>query len=301
MRLLTTALVVSLVTVTGAQVDPAPAFEVVSVRLNQSNPPMQVLPTLQQGGRVFAINLPLREFIRVAYGLQDNQLVLDSKMADMRFDLEARAGVSANSKQAVMMLRRTLADRFGLKTHAETRELPVYSLVRADNSRLGAGMKPSGPECAPLTFPSSAPGGPPAPPPPPPPPPALAGTPLVAGGLAARCPTVFFPGGLSARSMDMAAFAFALERIVRRPVVDKTGLTGVFDIDMRFTPDSLDDPFLPRTGGGPNAGPAGPVSADPSLPSLFTALRDQLGLRLEGSRASVDVLVVDDVRQPTEN
>ena len=99
----------------------------------------------------------------------------------------------------------------------------------------------------------------------------------------------------------MAAFAFALERVVRRPVVDKTGLTGVFDIDMRFTPDSLDDPFLPRTGGGPNAGPAGPVSADPSLPSLFTALRDQLGLRLEGSRASVDVLVVDDVRQPTEN
>ena len=71
MRLLTTALVVSLVTVTGAQVDPAPAFEVVSVRLNQSNPPMQVLPMLQQGGRVFAINLPLREFIRVAYGLQD--------------------------------------------------------------------------------------------------------------------------------------------------------------------------------------------------------------------------------------
>jgi len=118
----------------------APRFEVASVRVNTSNPPMQVLPTLQPGGRVFAVNLPLRELIQAAYGLRDNQLIFSSQIADARFDIEARAGATATRDHAVVMLRTLLAERFNLKTHAETRELPVYSLVRVSTMRMCDGM-----------------------------------------------------------------------------------------------------------------------------------------------------------------
>jgi uncharacterized protein (TIGR03435 family) len=280
----------------------APRFEVASVRVNTSNPPMQVLPTLQPGGRVFAVNLPLRELIQAAYGLRDNQLIFSSQIADARFNIEARAGATATRDHAVVMLRTLLTERFNLKTHAETRELPVYSLVRVSTDRLGPQLKAAGPECASLTFPS----GPGLPPPPPPPPPAMAGMPLITNRALARCPTMFFPGGMSVRGMDMVAFSFALERIVRRPVNDKTGLDGAFDFDLTYMPETLDAPVgsggASGAVGGPPAGglpPGGPFSQGGS--SLFEALRNQLGLRLEGGRAPVDVLVVDNVQPPTEN
>lgn len=293
----TLAFATLLTTAVLAQSSHSQTFEVSSVRANTSNPPMQVLPTLQPSGRVFAINLPLRELIRVAYGLRDNQLIISSRLADARFDLEARAGADATRDHAIAMLRTLLTERFSLKTHAEKRELPMYALVRVTANRLGPQLKPSPADCASLTFPS----GPGAPPPPPPPPPAMAGTPLLANRMLARCPTMFFPGGMSVRSMDMAAFSVALERIVRRPVNDKTGLQGAFDFDLTYTPDTLDALVGPGTVGGPVDGPPPGAPASQGGPSLFDALRSQLGLRLEGGRAPVDVLVVDRVQQPTEN
>ena len=191
-----------------AQSPAAAKFEVSSVRANTSNAPMQALPTLQPSGRVFAINLPLRELIQVAYGLRNNQLIISSQLADARFDLEARAGATATREQAIAMLRTLLTERFNLKTHEEKRELPVYTLLRVTADRVGPKLKPSPVDCASITFPS----GPGLPPPPPPPPPAMAGTPLLANHMLAQCPTMFFPGGMSVRSMDMAAFSIALER-----------------------------------------------------------------------------------------
>lgn len=297
MRPVIPALVTVLATSLSAQDTVAPRFEVSSVRANTSNPPMQVLPTLQPSGRVFAINLPLRELIQVAYGLRDNQLIVSSQLADAPFDLEARAGANVTRDQAVDMLRRLMEERFNLKTHAEKRELPVYALVRVTADRLGPQLKPSPADCAAPTFPS----GPGLPPPPPPPPPATAGTPLLANRMLARCPTMFFPGGMSVRAMDMVAFSVALERIVRRPVNDKTGLQGAFDFDLTYTPDTLEAPgatdVIAGVGGGPPLG--GPATQ--GGPSLFEALRNQLGLRLEGGRAQVDVLIVDQVQPPTEN
>lgn len=103
----------------------------------------------------------------------------------------------------------------------------------------------------------------------------------------------------------MRAFALALERLVQRAVVDGTGLTGRFDLDVTYVPESFEVPFAANVLGGAVGGPfAEPGSGPPSHrtgPSVFTALRDQLGLRLEAGRAPVDVLVVDEVRQPTEN
>ena len=301
-RLTTLALVVLTAAVSGAQVPATQRFEVASVRANRSGQPMQAVPTLQPGGRVFAVNLPLRELIRVAYGLQENQLILASPLAETRFDLEARAGATATREQSVAMLRALLTERFGLKTHREKRELPVFRLERVNAIRLGPQIKPSGTECAPLTFPS----GPAAPPPPPPPPAAFSGTPLGSAELWATCPSMFFPGGWSLRSMSMPAFAVALERLVRRAVIDETRIAGAFDIDITYAPEAFETPF-PGAGvgvatGGPIDGPA--ASAPPAQrtgPSVFTALQDQLGLRLEGGRAPVDVLVVDQVQPPTEN
>ena len=97
---------------------------------------------------------------------------------------------------------------------------------------------------------------------------------------------MFFSSGLSARAMDMQAFARAIERIVRRPVIDNTGLAGHFDFDLAFAP----EPDGPAT-----------TAPDASAPAFATALREQLGLRLDSSRAPVDVLVVDSVQAPKEN
>src|SRR4029078_9879488 len=108
----TVALVMLLAATVFAQSPNPPTFEVASVRANTSNPPMQVLPTLQRGGRVFAINLPLRELIQAAYGVGDNQLIISSRLADARFDLEARAGAGATRDEAIAMLRALLAERF---------------------------------------------------------------------------------------------------------------------------------------------------------------------------------------------
>jgi uncharacterized protein (TIGR03435 family) len=97
---------------------------------------------------------------------------------------------------------------------------------------------------------------------------------------------MFFSSGLSARAMGLDAFAVAIERIVRRPVIDRTGLTGRFDMDMTFAPE-FDGPAT--------TAPAG------TAPAFATALREQLGLRLEGDRAAMTVLVVDRVERPREN
>ena len=296
---LAAGLLTLLASLTAAQAPSTLAFEVASVRANRSGAPLQILPTLQPGGRVFAINLPLREFIQAAYGLRDNQLLLAAPLAEARFDLEARAGASATPEQAAAMLRALLIDRFSLKTHGETRQLPVYTLERINTARVGTQIRPSGPACAPLTIPS----GPAAPPPPPPPPPSLAGSRLGPREDGANCPSMFFPGTWSMRSMSMRAFALALERLVRRAVVDGTGLTGEFDIDLAYAPESFEVPFAGNVVGGAVGGPEGfgPGAPQRTGPSVFTALRDQLGLRLEAGRAPVDVLVVDEVRQPKEN
>jgi bla regulator protein blaR1 len=302
-HLATSALATAVATGVYAQGPATPKFEVVSVRANKANPPMIMLPTLQPGGRVFAVNLPLRELIRVAYGLRENQVIIDSPLASVSFDLEARAGTAATREQATVMLRTLLAERFGFKAHSETRQLPVYRLERASAERLGPKLRTSGKECGQLEFPT----GPGAPPPPPPPPPSMAGTPLGPSEHWADCPSMFFPGGWSLRSMSMPALAVALERIVRRAVVDRTGLSGVFDMDITYTPEAFEVPFPGAAGRGIGGGP-GDGSAASSAPAgqqagtaLFTALRDQLGLRLESDRAPVDVLVVDNVQPPTEN
>ena len=87
----------------------------------------------------------------------------------------------------------------------------------------------------------------------------------------------------------MAALARSMSNQAGRIIVDKTGLTGGFDIELEFTPDQA------AAGGQP------PAAADANLPSLFTALEEQLGLKLVPERRPIEVLVIDRVERPTEN
>lgn len=284
-RLTTLALVILTTGTIVRTQTPAPrSFELASVKVNRTGQPFGMGPTLQPGGRVRAINVLLIDLIRAAYGVEENQIVSAPPVPDVFYDIEARTSPTATVADAAGMLRTLLADRFGFKAHRETRPLPVYTLLRVSRTTLGPALKPSGNECAPLTFPAA---GRNAPPPPPPPPPSMEGSPIAANRRFSRCPTVFFPGGISARAVDMEGFAGALALFVHRPVIDRTELRGDFDIDLSYAPDYAL---------GPDAAPS-----TSSAPSLVTALREQLGLRLESTRAPVEVLVVDQIRPPTEN
>jgi uncharacterized protein (TIGR03435 family) len=180
-----------------------------------------------------------------------------------------------------------LAERFRLAAHRETRQLPVYTLMVARRDRaLGRNLRRSGTECVPVTLPA---GLPPAPPPPP-----GAGTPVGTGGF--QCPAGLLPGHLSLRSVDMTVFASVLwRRALQQPVLDRTGLDGRFDLDLTYLPEfesmngrpAIENPALPA----PTSG----------APSIFTAVQEQLGLKLEQSRGPLDVVIIDRVEPLIEN
>src|SRR5688572_10762375 len=285
---LAAAVTVSMTILTGTHAPAqSPTFEVASIRPSQPGP-IRAGPMLQPSGRLFAINLTLRTLIREAYGLEENQVVGGPSWIDSDgFDVEARATGNASPDQVRLMLRALLASRFALRTHSETRQLPIYDMtLSARDGKPGARMRPSGPECAPLTLPRAATGGGP---PPPPPPPELGGVYLGATREGYRCPRVFFYGYISASMVPMDAFARALSQLVDRPIVNRTSLAGDWDIELTYQPDLLD--------ARPSPGPPPPAGT----PSLTTALREQLGLKLEARRGPVEVLVIDRAEQPTGN
>jgi len=222
--------------------------------------------------------------VRVAYGVNDHQVVGGPGwIGSDRFEVGATIPAGASTDTVREMLRALLAERFHLATHTEKRDLPVYALLYS--GQLGSKMRAAGPECAPL----SSPAGLPTPPPPPPPPPG-AGAMLVLGQpqSGSKCGTAMMRGFISARDIQMDTFAFLLMREVQRPIIDRTQLTGRYDLDLNFLPDS-----------GPMMLNGTAINTD--APSLTTAVREQLGLRLDSTREPFDVVVIDRVMAPTEN
>jgi uncharacterized protein (TIGR03435 family) len=182
------------------------------------------------------------------------------------------------------MLQGLLEDRFHLVAHKETREMPVYALVMANTDRkLGPSLRRSSVDCAAAVAAARARGA--APPPPPP-------------GELPSCSSSLAPGNIVIRSQTMPQFATALSMLTNtgsslgRLIVDRTGLEGYYDVDLRFTPDRI-----------PNFGPGGPPQGLPPIDtdaaSIYAAMREQLGLKLESQRAPVDVIVIDKVEKPT--
>lgn len=246
-------------------------FEVASVRPNKSGPGSTFMRRLPGVG-FEAGNVTPRDLILFAYDIQRPYLIgLPGWAENERFDIVARAGAvpqaSPNGSNVVwMMLRQLLEDRFRLAVRTETREMQVYALVLARrDGRLGPQLRRSQVDC---TSTSPAP-------------------PSANAGGQPQCTSRNGPGFTAAVGRPISAFLFFLTGQVRRAVIDRTGLTGTWDIDLTFSPDG---------------GVAAPTTTpQDSGPSLFTALQEQLGLRLEPSTGPVQVLVIDRIERPTEN
>jgi len=259
-----------------------PRFEAASVKPSAPGAQGQSMRR-PPGGQFTASNIPLRDIIALAYGVQEFPWRLDGVpewAAAERFDIVAKAAadvppVRPGSPDPILMMLRTLLDeRFRLTIHAENREMPVYALVLAKPGTLGRDLKKSEVDCDAIQLARLTAGarGAAAPPPV-----TAEGRPLCGfGGVQSSGPGA--PGGIQAGGIPMWQLANLLPRFVERTVVDRTGLEGYYDWQLLFSP---------------------PRAADQSGGSIFTALQEQMGLKLESTRAPVEVWVVDRVERPT--
>ena len=278
-----------------------PQFEVASIKVNKSGDG-RVMIGVQPGGRFTATNVTLRMLIRNAYQLQDFQITGGpSWLAEDHFDIVAKAesgdGVgdpfraeqSGQPSRGQLMIRSLLAERFKLVVRNETKEMPIYALIVArSDGKLGAQLKPSEVDCAALMAAGRGRGRGPLPPPPPPGPPS-AGAPM-------QCGIRIGMGNMAVGGSPMTQVANSLSMFAGRIVVDKTGLAGSYDFTLTWTPDQLP----PRPPGAPEPLING-VPIDTNGPSLFTAVQEQLGLKLDSQRGPVAVLVIERAERPTEN
>jgi uncharacterized protein (TIGR03435 family) len=261
------------------------AFEVASIKPNKSSDPRQGVRLLP-GGRLDVTNMGLRAMIGTAWGSEaiqtPGQIVGGPNWIDAdRFDIVAKAAVDPGLRgtdvrdRLITMLRSLLEDRFLVKVHTESRVVPIYALVLANKeARFGTLFKPSKADCYNRDNrpPQNAA----------PDPARLCG---IRGGN----------GNVTYLSVTIQEIARSLANypVVSRPVLDRTGLTGTYDLHMEFVPAFIDSP---NRDGSQIANPA----AD-SGPNLFTALVEQAGLKLQGKKGPVDFLVIDRAERPTED
>jgi uncharacterized protein (TIGR03435 family) len=268
--------------VAGAQEAAPPAFEVASIKLNKSGDPRQFIQRAP-GNRINVTNMPVRQLITFAYLLAQFQLVGGpSWLSADRFDMVAKLegepvftppGSGPDSIQLAM--RTLIADRFKLKTHREVREMDIYALVLAKpGGGPGPGLKPSTTDCAAMMN-ARRNGPPPGPPP--------------ASGPVA-CSIMGTPGMIRFGGFPLSQITGMLGGMTGRMVVDRTGLTGNWEFVLMFAAEQRGQPP------GVNV-----PAADPDAPSLFTALQEQLGLKLESTKGPVDVVVIDSIEHPTED
>ena len=267
----------------------SPTFEVATIKQNKANDGGQFIRRTVTGLTV--TNMPLRQLIVFAYQIAQFQLVggpawIASDHFDMVAKLEGGRPTEAAPGQGadamMLAMRPLLADRFKLKTHRETREMDIFTLVMAKPGGLpGPQLKQSTTDCQALA--AARRGGPPPGGPPGPPPTPAAGAPF--------CGVMGFPGRIRFGGFPISQLAQMLNGQTGRMVVDRTGLTGNWEFELTFAAEQRGQP-------PPGANIPAP---DPDAPSLFTALQEQLGLRLESTKGPVEVLVIDNVEHPTED
>ena len=261
------------------------AFEVASIRPNTSRASSEL--RAMPNGRLLATNVTLQQVLTRGYMLHDAQLIgVPEWAANERFDIDARmAAPPAGGPDAVFpLLRPLLADRFKLRAHMETRELPAYVLVVAQRDRrLGPQIHPTKADCSRATTLTQdeiranvRDGWPPC------------GMTFTVSFVASRTGgNELMQARVRRSGTTMPDFASALQNGLDRPVIDGTGLEGRFDVEYTHAPQP------------PSATADSPFGAPP--PMLFVALEEQLGLKLESRRTSVPVLVIDTVERPTAN
>lgn len=266
-------IVIGLLYALTSQAQPPPRISyVASVKPNNAVD-ARTFSEYSSGGRLTATAVTVASLLRIAYRIQPYQLVgAPAWISTKRYDIAAKAENNPAPSQQTL-LRALLKDRFKLQAHDETRELPIFSLVVArSDGKLGPQLNKSAFDCAAYL---AGPHGPPEP------------------GRTPNCATRIGPGALFGKAISMAQLATSLAPFVSRFTVDKTGLAGGFDVELTWTPDQA--PPNIAGNGLPDAAP------DSSGPSVFTALREQLGLKLVSERGPVAVLVMDHLEEPTAN
>jgi uncharacterized protein (TIGR03435 family) len=255
-------------------------FDVASVKPNRSGA-LNIGFDVPGPRRFTVTNAPLRDIVRFAHDVDEARLVGGPDwIRSERFDIVATAerDIPAWTPQGppavlLSMVRALLAERFHLATHRDTRELPVYALVFARSDRkLGPRAAESTVDCAAASATRAAPQ------------PASPGEPPV-------CGMRIGPGQMLLGGAPMSRFAAVLAPFARRLVIDRTELTGTYDLQLSWTPEGR------VQGPAPDGAPPLPPT-DPNGASLFTAIQEQLGLKLDPTRAPVDVVVIDRVEQP---
>lgn len=252
-----------------------PVFEAASVK--ESAPGSRRFGILAEpGGRLTANNATLGAIIRTAYDVNPQEMIAGpefDRLLSQRFDIEAKAQDDPPRDQMKLMLQSLLADRFKLAVHHETRQLPVFVLVVSKPAKIGPQLiLHTGSANCPDSNVTSRDGA--------------------SGSSSIPCGDMIVgPGHMTANKISMSDFAASLSGAAGRLVLDRTGLVGTFDLTLKYTPEQQQ-----AVAPGPDA-----VMPDPQGPSLFTALQEQLGLKLDSQTAPVDVLVVDHVEEPMPN
>jgi uncharacterized protein (TIGR03435 family) len=242
-----------------------PSFEVASIKPNNSSDTRAAF-NMQNPGRFSATNVTVRRLIQVAYGIKDFQLSGGpSWIGSDRFDINATAE-GQTTDQFLPMLQSLLADRFNLAVHKGTKEMSLYRLVVAKN----------GPKFKEANGPD----------------------PNNTGGPTRQGAVVVRRGLLMAQGVPVAALVTPLSNILGSTVVDTTGLKGKYDLKVEWTPDENQTAMFRGMGVPEGLGAPAP---DWQGPSLFTALEEQLGLKLESQKGPGEILVIERVEKPSEN
>ena len=265
----------------GPPVDPNTRFEVVSIKpIDDANTPMRIMMT--PAG--FESAMPVGTILRQALQKPDYQMVgAPGWINTERYSIRAKQPAGVPFTAMPVMLLNLLKDRFQLATHLETREQPIFHLVLArSDGRLGPDLKPTPAECQAAIAERQAAvksGAPPS------------FNPNDQCGSGRNS-----PGLISGSGRSIAQLVPMLADLTSRPVIDKTGLTGVYDYTLKFAFEGRMPGVMGPLGVSPGA--LAPT-VDPDAPSLSAALQEQLGLKLEGSRGPVEVVVIDKFEKPT--
>ena len=245
--------------------DANPTFEVATIKPSKPGTPGKLFTV--RGVEVLTVNTSLSDILSMSYDLHPKQIVNAPDWVDSdKYDVTGKPDVPGqpSGTQFKTMLQKLAADRFQLKFHREKRDMSAYVISVA---KTGAKLSPS------AADPNSLPG-------------------------------LFFqgPGRFTARNATLAEFAQVMQgTALDRPVVDQSGLTGRYDFTLNWTPDEFQFPGLRGPNGGQLPPPPPPPPGTTEAPDLFTAIQQQLGLKLDSMKAPVDVIVIDHVEKPSEN
>jgi uncharacterized protein (TIGR03435 family) len=254
-----------------------PAFDVVSVKPNNSGD--RGMRIMFNSDGYSATNVSPKLLIQVAYGIREDLISGTPGWADSaRYDFAAKvAGPDVDAlkklspEQRRSMLQPALADRFKLKVHTETKQLPVFELVVAKGVSKLKEATPGDTYANGIKGPDG----------------------VGRGGMMRMG-----RGQLSGQAVPIGNLVNMLSQQLHQTVIDKTGLAGKYDLELNWTPDQGSDPMFKGPDGAP---PRADTAPDASGPSIFTAVQEQLGLKLQSTKGPVETLVIDHIEMPSEN